>query len=680
MTRVFHLALLASVSILAVSVESQQPQTSPQPPVFRSGVELVQVEVVVTDRDGRPVRGLTQADFAVLDRKKPQQIAAFEEVRHDRPDAPLPFPADLKMDVSDNRYGPSERLVVVVIDDYNIWMYRTDKAKEIARRIIEQLSSRASMALLFTSRTGSTEVTQDRAELLAAVGRMKGRQQVPRPGAQCVGKGPCGTAMVARIAGQRTLEDAARFIRANDGRRKAFVFVSEMAPPGGAGVDLLGEDADDNSLFRFRLGQMLRSLHESNVAVYSLDPRGHVSNQELVAECFPAPAASGRDVSFDSCTGDNWGQRPEDGAVRVAQRGLEHLAEATGGFGIVNTDDFAGGIDRLVESLDNYYLLGFYPSDPRGGIFRPMRVTVNRPDVTVRYRRGYMPPKKVTPPKRPDPAGTLLAAPMPMTTLPVRVFAAALPTGKKEARVIVSTEITLPADRLRQADGRLADTLAHVLVAGDMNVGKSKKQVRRTITFDARPTNDAPAVFTIQSEVVLPPGRYQIRSAVHSQTLQQGGASYLPIDVPDFRKAATPLGNLVLMRAGSPVPGEAAPAGVPVPPTLDREFYRSDLVRIYTEVARSNNVDPASARLVITDANNTRVLSRPVRAIRIDDHRHALADDITLDLAAGAYRLTIVLESTDARREVASSSGRTANLLEPSGTLWNLWNLLFFRE
>jgi hypothetical protein len=68
----------------------------------------------------------------------------------------------------------------MVIDDYNIWMYRTDTVKQLARQVIDQLSPRASMALLFTSRTGSTEVTQDRAELLAAADRMKGRQQVRR--------------------------------------------------------------------------------------------------------------------------------------------------------------------------------------------------------------------------------------------------------------------------------------------------------------------------------------------------------------------------------------------------------------------------------------------------------------------------------------------------------------------
>ena len=644
MTRVFRFALLAFVVLLTVAVQAQPPAKPANQPVFRSGVELVQVEVVVTDRENRPVRGLTQSDFVVLDRKKPQQIAAFEEVHHDPPDAPLPFPPDVKMDVSDNQFGPSERLIVMVIDDYNIWMYRTDAVKDLARQIIQQLSPRASMALLFTSRTGSTEVTQDRAELLAAVGRMKGRAQVRRPGSHCVGGGACGAGMVARGAARRTLEDAARFVRANDGRRKAFVFVSESPPPGGAGTDLLGDNAVEDADFRFRLTQMLRTFHESNVAIYSLDPRGFISNQELVAECFPAPAASSRDVRFDPCTGDDWGQRPEDGTIRVTQRGLRQLAEATGGFGIVNTDDFSGGIAQVVDSLDNYYLLGFYPSDTRGGTFRQLTVSVGRPDVTVRYRRGYVPAKPVKPPKRPDPAGMQLAAPLPSTTVPVRVFAAALPTGKKEARVLVTTEVTLPAERLRQPDGRLADTLAHVLVAGDMNVGKSKKQVRRTITFNGSQTHDAPAIFRIQSEVLLPPGRYQIRSAVHSQTLQQGGASYLPLDIPDFRKAVSPLGNLVLMREAPSVPGEPAPTGLPAAPTLDREFTRDDVLHVHTEFRLPKEAQSTSASLVVTDVHGQAVLTHPLTVSAIDERRGRIDGRLPLaSVTPGAYRLSVHL-------------------------------------
>jgi VWFA-related protein len=637
MTRFARIALLASCSALTIPVHAQQP-AKPQQPVFRSGVELVQVEVVVTERDGGPVHGLTRADFTVLDRGKPQEVAALEEVHHDPPDAPLPFPPDLKMDVSDNRYGPSERLVVLVIDDYNIWKHRVDTVKDVARQVIHQLSPRASMALLYTSRTGSTEVTQDRAELLAAVDRLKGRKMVPRPGGW--GGGPFNTVM--RVSPERTLNDAARFIRSNDSRRKAFVYISEHAPAGGASHDLLREDPDEG-IFRNRLRYLIQTLHESNVSVYALDPRGYLTQQEMSRECFPPPPPDWTEVRFDRCAGEDWGQFHEDGEVRFSQRALAAFAETAGGFGIVNTDDFAGGIDRIVSALDNYYLLGFYPAEPKGSAFRRLKVTVNRPDVTVQYRRGYFPPKKVKPPKRPDPAGTLLAAPIPMTTLPVRVFAAALPTGKKEARVIVSTEITLPRERLRQADGRLADTLAHVLVAGDMNVGKSRKQLRRTIEFSGRPTDpNAPAIFRIQSELELRPGRYQIRSAVHSTTLQQGGASYLPLDVPDFRKEAAPPGNIVLMREASAVPGEPPPDGLPLPPTLDREFTRNDVLRVYFEFTRSKDDAAPSARLMLQAIDGREIAAEPLHVSAIDERRARIDGRLSLtSVSPGAYRLSV---------------------------------------
>jgi VWFA-related protein len=649
MTRVFRLALLASFSALAVPVQTQQaPKPPSQTPTFRSGVELVEVEVVVTDRDGKPVHGLKASDFTVLDRGKPQEVAAIDEVRHDPPDAPLPFPPDLKMDVSDNRYGPSERLVVMVIDDYNIWKYRTDAVKDLARQVIHQLSPRASMALLYTSRTGSTEVTQDRAELLAAVDRMKGRKMVPRPGAW--GGGPIG--MVMRVSPERTINDAARFIRANDRRRKAFVLISETPPLGGASLELLQEDPDEG-VFRTRLRYLIQTLHESNVSVYALDPRGHLTQQEMSRECFPAPRPSERDITFDPCAGENWGQFYEDGYVRRSQEGLEAFAETTGGFGIVNSDDFSGGIDRIVDALDNYYLLGFYPSDPKGNSFRRLKVSVNRPDLVVQYRRGYFAPKKEKPPKRPDPAGTLLAAPTPITALPVRVFAAAFPTGKKHARVIVSTEVEVPADRLTQADGRLGDTFAHVLVAGDMNVGKSRKQVRRTVEFSGRPAAaGAPVVFRIQSELELPPGRYQIRSAVHSQTLQQGGASYLPIDIPDLRKPSSPLGNIVLMREGSSVPGEPAGAGLPLPPTLDREFDRTAALRIYSEVTRHEDVQ-GTPTLVVENMNGAAVHSETLTVTAIDDRRSRVEGRLSLgSLTAGPYRLRVRLGDSGPARDV----------------------------
>ena len=58
----------------------------PPPPTFKSGVNLVEVDVVVTDRQGRPVRGLRQQDFEVLEDGKPVTVVTFDAV--DLPQAP----------------------------------------------------------------------------------------------------------------------------------------------------------------------------------------------------------------------------------------------------------------------------------------------------------------------------------------------------------------------------------------------------------------------------------------------------------------------------------------------------------------------------------------------------------------------------------------------------------------
>ncbi|MXZ70584.1 MAG: VWA domain-containing protein [Acidobacteria bacterium] len=62
------LLLLASVAIVAAQ----------QQPMFRSGTQLVDLYVTVTDRDGRLVPNLTREDFAIFDDEEPTEIVLFE--------------------------------------------------------------------------------------------------------------------------------------------------------------------------------------------------------------------------------------------------------------------------------------------------------------------------------------------------------------------------------------------------------------------------------------------------------------------------------------------------------------------------------------------------------------------------------------------------------------------------
>ena len=69
---------------------------------------------------------------------------------------------------------------------------------------------------------------------------------------------------------------------------------------------------------------------------------------------------------------------------------LRTLAEATDGLAIVNSNNLAGGLKRVVDDLSSYYLLGYYSTGKLDGKFHSISVKVKRPGVRVRARRGYL--------------------------------------------------------------------------------------------------------------------------------------------------------------------------------------------------------------------------------------------------------------------------------------------------
>src|ERR1700683_3337792 len=84
------------------------PQVASQHPTFRGGVELVDVDVVVFDKTtGRPISGLTAADFTIVDPKTRQTIQTFSAIDFDHDPNEPALPPNVALDVADNRTGPS---------------------------------------------------------------------------------------------------------------------------------------------------------------------------------------------------------------------------------------------------------------------------------------------------------------------------------------------------------------------------------------------------------------------------------------------------------------------------------------------------------------------------------------------------------------------------------------------
>jgi VWFA-related protein len=697
--------LLAGAGLALGAFASAQRSAPPQQPVFRSTADLVQVDVVVVDKSGNPVRGLKSSDFTVFDRRKSQTIAVFEEVAHAYAgsDYQPALPPTVRRDVADNRKAQSQRLVVVVADDLHIYRGRTDTAKDLTKQIISRLGPDASMALLFTSGEHSTQVTEDRATLLAAADTLKGRQSVRRPTPAIDAQGVSGLdpemALSARLkvlgtAGTtslqefydnltqyKTLQDAARFIGADDARRKAFVLLSE-----GIGKDLRGmfegemtpcelETPSAPCYHDIALRQMMESMRRSNVATYAIDPRGRVSSQDLLRESFPSTA--GLTTSLSGNADDEDPQFRWNNPVRRAQDGLTMMSEASGGFAVTDTDDFTSGLSRILEDLDHYYLLGFYPSDRTGKGYRPLGVTVpGHPDWTLRFRKGYMPGGPPALPANTDPLAALSAGVMPKADLPLRLFATPFPaaasaagaTTSRMARIAVALEITAPTAAMREADGKLHDDVSYEVLVADENKNKVTSRTGREAQLVLKPGVVGPAPETVSYQIGtaldLAPGRYQLRASASSVKLAKGGSVYLTIDVPDFSASPLSLSGLVLGYADgarvpvapAPTPGPArgaSPVTLPFAASLDRHFSTADTLRLYFEVAQKSGSAALRAKVEFVAEGDQIPVS-----FDLEPRAGSRSFDVPLplrDLAPGLYRLRVT--ATDGAHSAQRETG-----------------------
>ena len=144
---------------------------------------------------------------------------------------------------------------------------------------------------------------------------------------------------------------------------------------------------------------------------------------------------------------------------------LSGVADATGGIRIPS-NDLDADIDRLVDDLNNYYLLGFTPADPKDTKYRNLEIQVNRPGITLRYRHGY----EAAAPTQPQPpakaAAALVSGVMPKTDLRMRASAAPLAAhANGDSPVVLSIEVHGDAARFAGPSGWMRDTLKLEVVA-----------------------------------------------------------------------------------------------------------------------------------------------------------------------------------------------------------------------
>src|SRR5256885_9614742 len=429
----------------------------PQGPTFKVRVDYVEVGVVVTDRQGNLVRDLKKEDFQVLEDGKSQTISTFTmvDIPVERADRPLFAESPIEPDVKTNEKAFDGRVYVMVIDDLHTRFGRSIRVKAAAKQFIERrLGANDLMAIVHTagSSDANQEFTNNKRLLLAPVDKTSGRKldsatanktrqvyntrDLRQQGDPLNDPEDAERGFNARNT-LDTLRNVADWFGSVRGRRKAILFVSE-----GIDYDIYdmiagnGSNHHSASMVMDSTRDAISAATRSNVAIYGIDPRGltDLGDESIEIQSYPD----------DTSLGIGSGSLQNE--LRLAQDSLRVLSDETGGFAGVNKNDFATAYQRIVEANSSYYLLPYYPPDPRPCRVHKIDVRMTRPGLTVRARKAYLTPKKTDPPKTTGNSPSTpelreaLDSPLPVSGLTMHVFAAPFKGAAPNASVLFGVE------------------------------------------------------------------------------------------------------------------------------------------------------------------------------------------------------------------------------------------------
>jgi len=565
------LALCAAFAAAPV-VRSQQPQVSPSPapspaeetPTFPTQVELVTVDVVVTDKKARSIADLKREDFSIEEDGNPQAITSFEAIQVP-PAAAATAPVKPRISSNATPEARTGRSFVVVFDDVHLSPFQANRAKIAVAEFLKSGVREGDRVTLVATGGGAwwtTRMEAGRDELIALLKRLDGRlipdtspervtdyeamrihvyrdqQVVERVNRrfQTFGVSPLGQQgrrgfsdedpqvmgraadvyfqAVARMRVTLDVLDRVLGSLATTKGRKTLVLVSQ------------GFIYDPN-LDEFK--RTVNTARRSNVAIYFLDTRGLGGLPATFSAEF-GPSLDTQDLGsalFESLE---------------AAEGAESIAADSGGFSVKNTNNLAGGIQRIANESRSYYMIGYHPKNvARDGKFRKIQVKVARKGVEVRARKGYYAPlegKSALAPKEQstDPKfQAALDSPYEVEEIPLRMTAYAFDeTLLGKASVVVATDVDVSGFAFEEKDGRFVDTLEFLLVVAHRETGEYFRYDQKVDMKLLPETKQrfAKAWFPVVRDFELAPGSYQAKIVVRDKASGRIGTVVHEFEVP----------------------------------------------------------------------------------------------------------------------------------------------------
>jgi VWFA-related protein len=662
--RTFLIALAVAALFAVAPAAQQQP---PPRPTFRANTQIVSVDVIVRDGSGAVVKGLTAADFEVLEDGKPQEIRSFtfEEIAEHPPGietADLLATAGARLADDNRRAQPSDaaatveatpmtsaalagrRLIVLLFDISSMQPEDVQRAVDSATKYVNEKMSPADMVAVATVSSMLdvlTDFTADRTKVsaaLAALGYKEGTA-TPPPSADTVATDE----QTAADASTVTEDAAAMDMFNNDVRLRALKALAETLSPieqkksilyFSAGMERSG---DDNQV---ELRAAINAAVRAHVAIYPIDTRG----LQTVVPGGDATRASGSGTALFS----GRGVAQQFSRISASQDTLGSLASDTGGKAFMDSNDFGDAFARVQRDMSAYYLLGYSTANlARDGRFRRIRVRLTKPGggLRVEARGGYYADRDFAHTAKTDRETQLqeqLFSAVSATDLPVLVNAGFFRLAADRYYVPISMAVpgsAVPIPAEKDEDKVVLDVLGIVQDEQGRPVGR----IRQTMQLPAGSVGTLTAKQILyQSAVTLPPGRFFVKVVVRENTSGLMGSFESPIVVPELKQAPLKVSSVVLSTQLQPAKDRSdnplVRNGEQLVPNLTHIVGRDQKMFFYYEVydpASADNVPDVRTSLAFY-RGKVKVFETPVvERARLDDASRKAAV-FQLELPAGS--------------------------------------------
>jgi VWFA-related protein len=647
-----------------------------QQPIFRTGINFVRVDVIVTDRQGNPVADLTQQDFEVFEDGALQTIESFKFVKLDAIPRPEAEPArPIRSDFDEEREAAREdvRLFAIFLDDYHVRRANSMSVREPLMKFIQTQLLPTDMIAVMYPLTSLSELrfTRNHDVIARAVSQFEGRKYDYTPRNEFEQRYAFYPATVVErlrnevtFSGLRALVTRLGSLREG---RKSVILVSEgysnvlppqlrdpvAAIPGYRNPDrgnpLAGErDPRGETMNFFANTELLSDLqrvfdaaNRNNTAIYSLDPRGLAAGE------------------FD--IDQNVGMQLDRNQLRQTTDTLRIMADETDGRAIVDRNDLDVGLRQVTRDSSAYYLIGYNSSEaPADGKFHEIKVRIKRPEVQVRARKGYWAltgedaaravAPKPEPPKAVTRAFGALAEPN-QGGRSIRTWVGMARGDQGKTRVTFVWEPTPAVPGVRREEAVRVSLLAagqgRPYFRGRIpDVALASADARSAMAAsDTRPVTSAVSPTREPSQVTfeVDPGRLQLNISVEGGGARVIDTATSEITVPDLTAPEVALSTPRVFRARNAFEYRNLVANPDSVPIASRDFRRTDRLVVQFATYGPGQTSPASTARLLNRAG------QPMADLPVVDARPGARQiDLPLaSLATGEYLIEIVARDGD---------------------------------